>query len=399
MSSDLNIHGVDTSSGKGKWVNRTNVAPLHVAPVIYEDRLFVPAGSSIYNFRLRSGVRGMTTFVRTITYEQSDKQVDGDINTTLIVTSDPEHPAQANAGLFFFGDKSGNFYCGTFKGVVRWKVPLVARPAAMPVLTGDIRDPNATLYIGTEQGFIYALRARDGAILWTFRPLPPRDFRVQYAHTDFTAPLVADKGQLLVLGDDGTLLCLTKDAVDASPPEITGPVPARGAAINGTPPLRFGVYMWDEGSGVNPDTVAVFLDGQQQPMSEGSFRTRGIRPGVVYDPDNRKVWFTTTPGKEGQREEPMPNGRHTVKVQAADWKGNMATMEWSFVVDNSLPVPKRTTTTTTGRPGAGPGMRGPGAPGGTAGQYGPGAYGGTANPSTQRRTRTRSGSRAPASQR
>ena len=38
---------------------------------------------------------------------------------------------------------------------------------------------------------------------------------------------------------------------------------------------------------------------------------------------------------------PLADGRHTVTLQVADWKGNKVEWTWTFVVDNSLP-PSRT---------------------------------------------------------
>jgi hypothetical protein len=237
---------------------------------------------------------------------------------------------------------------------------------SMPVLAGNV------LYVGTEKGFVYGLDVQNkGAILWSYKGEAPRDFQVQYSYFNISAPLVADDGRLLVLGDDGTLTCFTSDALDANAPVISTPRPDRGTVTNGTPPLTVSAYVWDEGSGVNPATVAVYLDNTPMEANPEPYYKRGsgVRTGVVYDPLKRHVEYTTTPGKTGERVSPLANGRHTVRVQAADWKGNLATMEWTFTVDNTLPVRKRPTTTTNnsrtpGRPGYGTSGSAPGSSGG-----------------------------------
>jgi hypothetical protein len=264
---------------------------------------------------------------------------------------------------------------------------LAARAEAMPVLAGN------TLYVGTQKGFVYALNVKDGSILWSYRGEAPEDYKIQYSHFNITAPLVADDRRLLVLGDDGTLTCFSPEAIDGNAPVITVPQPARGLVINGTPPLTMSAYLWDEGSGINPASVAVFLDNEPMAMNPEPLHKRTVlsRPGVTYDPVKRRVEYTTPAGKTGERVEPLGTGRHTVRVQAADWKGNQATMEWTFVVDNSLPVRRRTPLPGQIQPGGYPGgyNSGGGAPGAYPGGAVPGNSGGYTAPGSAPNTGNR----------
>lgn len=367
ISSDLQIHAVSAATGKRKWLDRTPISPLNVSPVLYDGKLYIPAGTSIYRFVLKSGTRSIIPFV-------GPNELEADISTTPIITPDPQGTGGTNTGLLYFGDRAGNFYCSTFKGEQRWKTHLDARAMSMPVLTGDV------IYVGTEKGFVYGLNIKDGSILWSYKGEAPRDFQVQYSFYNISAPLVADNNKLLVLGDDGTLTCFTTDAIDANAPVISTPKPDRGTVTNGTPPLSVSAYLWDEGSGINPATVAVYLDNAPMEANPDPYYKRGggVRTGMVYDPVKRTIEYTTTPGKTGERVSPLANGRHTVRVQAADWKGNLASLEWTFTVDNTLPVRKRSTTTTNrnpgrpGSPGAMPGVSGGAGPGGFPGA--PGSY-------------------------
>src|SRR5205823_873203 len=147
-------------------------------------------------------------------------------------------------------------------------------------------------------------------------------YMVRYSYHNISAPLVADHGQLLVLGDDGTLNCFTADAVDASAPMMATPRPDRTPAINGTPPLTLSAYLWDEGSGINPATVALYMDGQALEASPDPYYVHGSRTkaGMIYDPMKRMVEYSTPATKTGERAEPLRDGRHTVKVEATDWK-------------------------------------------------------------------------------
>jgi outer membrane protein assembly factor BamB len=368
IASDLQIHAVNASSGKRKWLDRTPISPLNVSPVLFEQRLYIPAGNSIYRFSLKNGTKSIISYV-------GPNELEADISTTPIITTDPLAGGAANSGLTYFGDKAGNFYCMTFKGERRWKTRLDARAQAMPVLVGNV------LYVGTEKGFVYALDIEKGGVLWAYRGEAPRDHQVQFQYYNITAPLVADNGQLLVLGDDGTLTCFTPDAIDANAPVISIIQPVRGTVMNGTPPLAMSAYIWDEGSGINPATVAVYLDNQPMELSTEPYYKRGSasRPGVSFDPLKRRVDCTIAAGPTGERVSPLANGRHTVRIQGADWKGNLSTLEWTFTVDNTLPVRRIRTTPnnrTPTRPGYGtPGAGVPGAPGAYSGGY-PGAAGG-----------------------
>jgi hypothetical protein len=146
-------------------------------------------------------------------------------------------------------------------------------------------------------------------------------------------------GKVYVVGDDGTLTCLTAEAADDEGPMITTPRPSRGAVMNGTPPITLAAYLWDEGSGVNEDTIEVLLNGKPiEPDAKPYYeRSSEERKGWVYDPLKRLVRFTTLKGEKDKPEQPLLNGRQKVQIQAADWKGNFNSLEWTFVVDNSLP--------------------------------------------------------------
>jgi eukaryotic-like serine/threonine-protein kinase len=381
-SSDGHVYALNRVTGRLKWSGRTNAASGDNSLVAFQNGLFLAAGNQIFSFRNHTGA------VDSLIPQSATVAPEGDITCTPVFAPDPKgdptHP------VVFFGDNAGNFYCYQKARLIWkrvWKQKLDGPITAMPVMAGNI------LFVGANKGFVYALNALDGGLQWQYHLEAPLDLRMSYKYFNVNAPLVVSGQRLLVLADDGTLNAFGPDGIDVAGPVITQPRPARGTALNGLPPLSFSAYLWDAGTGINPATVKLMLDGQELEKSKERYdQHRASTSGVVYDPVQRKITYTTArTATAGQRAEALPNGRHTLKVEATDWKGNASEMEWTFVVDNTLPIRKPATTTQPGTPGYGPGGYGksPGAPGyGPPGYGNPGGYGNTgagARPQPRRR--------------
>ena len=84
------------------------------------------------------------------------------------------------------------------------------------------------------------------------------------------------------------------------------------------------------------------------------------RVDATFDPSrNLLIYVTKATGKIV--DQPLTDGRHTVMITAADYRGNKSEQAWSFIVNNTLPAatrqapvartPRATTTTprTNGR--------------------------------------------------
>jgi outer membrane protein assembly factor BamB len=376
-SADSQIHALAANTGKPRWIQRTLVPAIGISPVLYNDRVFLPSGTTLNSFRVRGGVPAPIPLFDPKTRQTA---LEGDVTTTPILTDDPEGTGGPTSGLVFLGDRAGYFYCFQLNGRLRWKVKLDDRTTVQPVLALKTDENNrprlgeSTLYVGSNKGFIYGINPESGKITWRYRAEAPRDYQVRYASHNISAPLVVDDGRLLVLGDDGTLTAFSADAMDVTPPVITAPKPDRGSVINGTPPLTISAYLWDEGSGINPDTLAVTLDGQPLEMSGVPYdqKSATVKTGIVYDPVKRRLEYNTAPTVAGQKATPLPNGHHTVKIEVADWKGNIGTLEWSFMVDNTLPVRPRRPPQDPNNPTGTPGITAPGSRPGTPGLGAPG---------------------------
>ena len=320
-SNDLKMYALDANSGRILWTQRMTAPSIDMSPVAFNGRIYMAAGSNLYQFRLRGG---------SFRAWPLQTELDNDIATTPIITDNG----------WYFGDRNGYFYGFTPQGKLmvnekgeKFKLKLEGRPTGNPVLTAD------TIYVGTEKGFIYGIDVNKGKISWSYRTEAPRGITPLYSYYALRAPIAVSDRKLYTVGDDGTLTCLSPEAADDEGPVILGPKPARGTLMNGSPPVYFSAYMWDEGSGINTDTIEVMLDGVPVDKSDKEYSDRvvGQRKGWIYDPVKRLLFFQTLKAEKGEREAPLTDGVHRIQIQAADWRGNLNSLDWTFVVDNALP--------------------------------------------------------------
>jgi outer membrane protein assembly factor BamB len=352
-TADLRLWAFNSESGRMLWVQRVTAPTVGIAPVASNGKIYLAAGSTMYQFRLRGG-----------TYRAYPMQehMGSDISATPIITE----------SAWYFGDKNGNYYGFTTNArpLIKedgepWKVKLEGKVMGTPILTPD------TIYVATEKGFMYGIDLAKGKILWEYRSEAPRGIDVLLSFYAFRAPMASANGRIYVLGDDGALNCFSAEGSDDEGPVIIQPKPTRGTITNGYPPIYFSAYLWDEGSGINPDTIEFYIDGQEIPRDEKPYyeKTQVVRKGWVYDPIRRLITYATQKAASGTQDRPLEDNLHRVVLAAADWKGNYNTLEWTFKVDNSIPkgaiAVKPTSGSRPGQPGQ-PGTPGqPGQPGAT----------------------------------
>jgi outer membrane protein assembly factor BamB len=204
-----------------------------------------------------------------------------------------------------------------------------------------------------------------------------------------TSPVLAENA-LYLLGQDGVMYAFNSDAADNIGPvvdqgllEITGknryratyglyaekdaPFPTRWASdvkVPGSPPVYISFSVMDAGSGVDPASVKIAMDGK--PVE------------ATFYPADALVWYMYEP--RGAAAIALPNGVHVMTVEAADWRGNRTAVSTAFTIDNTMPPPEAPGAAQQGMPGGMPGMPGgmPGMPGGMPGMPGgmPGMPGG-----------------------
>ncbi len=198
--------------------------------------------------------------------------------------------------------------------------------------------------------------------------------------------VVADDGAMYVLGDEGAVYAFDPSAVDAEPPVISNAVLdltgkdqyrflyglailgpeappkcyADALTVPGRPPIRLYFDAMDEGSGINPSSVEMYMDD--------------TKLATTYDVLGGKIWYILDAEQGPVR--PIADGPHNIVVKARDWNGLLAVGQVSFTVDNNLTLEvKPGQAGGMGPGGMGPrGMMGPGGMG--PGGMGPGGMGG-----------------------
>lgn len=175
----------------------------------------------------------------------------------------------------------------------------------------------------------------------------------EYKFEDNVDPSVAVvDGAIFTIGDDNVVYGFSSTAPDAVPPRMREPIlevpgaqrtrvqftpsmaseddfPDRYAEeieIPGTPPIFLSVLLEDEGSGINPDTVKVTVNGEPADYS--------------YDANEGLLWYIYDPRGAATN---LSNGVKSIVLEATDWRGNRAARVVSFTVNNRLkpPAPPR----------------------------------------------------------
>lgn len=161
------------------------------------------------------------------------------------------------------------------------------------------------------------------------------------------ASLVVADGAAYVIGDCGALYAFDPIAPDQSPPFVTEAVlditgknkyrflyglsilgadaPANRYAdaltVPGLPPIRLTFDVMDEGAGINPNSVELYMNDKKL--------------DAIYDSVGSQVLYILDP--ERGPAHPLPNGPDNFVLKVRDWHGNQGVAQVSFTVDNSLP--------------------------------------------------------------
>ena len=292
-----------------RWQYTLAAPPSYSSPVIAKELLYIADGDSIVALTLSRGRRRWSF--------QADRAVS-------------DTPAVTEQGIFF-GTREGSFYGLDLAGKQKWKSETAGPAYASPVVARIALSANSLMrkdapkwgvFVGSNRGFVYCLNVDDGRPLWIYkiRPADP----VSTTVTNVVASPVVLGNQLLVLADDGSLLAFSPAAVDRTPPLIWNELPDRATEISGRPPITYSINVADDGSGIDPDSIVLSVDGRKLDYTYDEYR------GLIY--------YKVSAAKAGSREpvQPLPAGRHQVHAEVADWKGNRAVKDWSFPVNNSI---------------------------------------------------------------
>jgi outer membrane protein assembly factor BamB len=336
------VQAVKTATGLGRWSFRLPFRVIPNAPIYADNTLYVPAGPRLFAFQPTSGnIRWARDLINDIMCTPVD------VNGIVYLISRDE----IGNGARIYAVRSTN-------GKDFWakpaSIPIV--PAAAPTVSGNV------MYIPTIKNLLLAISLDDGHILWQYHvdPSVNRANVIPSGTTSLTTPVALAGGALYAMSDDGTLAAYRTDAPDNTGPVLYSMYPAVSQRVNGAPPLTLASYVDDQGSGIDPSTIKMNLDDKTVVAK--------------YDPYRSLISYQTrSTGKI--IDQPLPNGRHSATISISDWRGNVSTQTWSFIVDSSVPrftqqIPgpsgKRRSDTTNGNdPGGVQG--GSGFPGGGSG--------------------------------
>jgi len=307
---DGNVYGITASTGKLRWQPfRLPAAPTDTSPVISENVAIVAVANTMYGLSARSGqLRWMV-------------QLPAEVAATPAVLGyDVYVPCR---------DKKIYAYSTTGRQpALKWAAPadLGSNPMSSPVIAGDL------LWVTGSKGVIAAFSLVDGSLKWRYVAAPSIVTTPTSLYCDAASSPTISNGALLVLTDDGVLHCFTPDAPDHVPPGMFNIMPANGTRMSGAPPIKISAVLYDIGSGIDPSSVTMALDGQPVDTKDKS----------LFDIATGTASYQTEMGGDGKQAVVLKDGVHTITITAKDYAGNLLTKDWYIIADSSLPPPRRT---------------------------------------------------------
>ena len=284
-SSDNSVYSLNARTGHKAWSVPFDTDPS-IVPVVYDGRaLYVTAGDTVFLLDPGSGRQRSTI----------------KLPTSVLI------PPTVGPDMTYVISQSNVLYALGAGGRERWKATLSAAPTAPPLLAGSL------LLVTMQPGMLGGYDTASGRLVWQYvMQGSATDSQAKPAAANvFAAPIVAD-GTLYVVSDDGSLSAFRHDAVDNVDPEITQLAPASGTTVP-TDNLTYGALVVDQGSGINPATVSLELDGKADPLA-------------LFHAEDNAVYNTSAT--------PLTEGDHQVTVKASDWRGNATSQNWHFTVRN-----------------------------------------------------------------
>jgi outer membrane protein assembly factor BamB len=394
---DQKLYSIDVTKGQVEYTVQLPTASFS-SPMVIGEQIVVTAGEIVAGYRQRTG----DPIWRVNT---GGRQISASPSGTIGPNGQPIVYVGARNGVFFSIDASN--------GNVIWKRELGES------VTGTASLASNAIFVGTGRGVLYALNPTDGSSLWQYRlnterqvtaPNPRlnnrggrtaggagsfrgaggrgaaggRFGRIAPTTTQtfgVSSPPVIVGGQAYLLADNVALYCFDNQAFDAAPPRVVEPsmsVPGREGGlvtrlidanrpllIPGKAPVYFAAKLDDNGSGIDPASVQVQLNNEALPAERASY---SAGTGVLT--------VTLNPAGAGGAGVNLPDGNHSVIVNARDYSGNALRYSGRFTVDNATPPP----TNQQQQRRRGFGGRGAGGGGGSAGGGYPGAGGGSGYP-------------------
>lgn len=318
---DNNVYGVNTS-GVGRW-RQAIPSPCYDPRIsMAENTIYATGSNRLIAFNARSGG---------IRFQRPGFKSDFRIG-----------PAADESGVYVINENKIFAFDHTGRPISDLKTPaeLPHDAAFAPTASGG------KLWVTTKRGTLLAFDGSTSTLIWsyTLRPLPlapgvqPPPNRPDYINI-IRSPFPTQNG-VLVMGDDGSLNMFSSQWIDRLAPEVTQIFPSMGTMMSGQLPLDFSLRLRDDGSGINGSTVKLLLNGE--PLES------------VFDEPKGLLEVRMRASSGASVTKPLPDGRHTLTIEATDWAGNTLRQSWAIYVDNTLSrTPPRRPTGNPGGPGGG----------------------------------------------
>jgi outer membrane protein assembly factor BamB len=300
------VQSIDPVKGRFRWNSQTLFGPQALPPVMADGRVIV-ASSNTMMAVARSGAISWT------------RDMPAGIGARPTVIGDTMYVPCVDGVVYTLFSRSG-------RDQRRKSISLKAALTAPVALDGDL------MVLGTSSALVNLVDMKSGEVKWQFRCRAPDQPLGQAAEYGIYAPFAVSGSALYCVTGDGDLYCFSATAVDGVAPRFSDLIPGPGSAQpGGKEAVDLSFVVTDDGSGVDPTSLAVTVDGT------------AIK--VKFDPANGK----------GEAHFPsLPDGSHIVKATAKDYRGNEGSVRWSFLTDKIIRPPEEQPGT-PGAPGTTPG--------------------------------------------
>ena len=317
VAQDGSVQCIDASTGRYRWGARLVTGPTFSPPEVSSGRVIVASGERVYGVA-RSGGISYTV------------EMPAGVDAAPTVVDDRLFTPAVDGKIYLLRARSG----AAAERTTPYSVdhPLTSSPSVT----------ESFVVVGSADGLVIAMDRATGAVKWIYRCRAPDQLPSEGAAHGIYAPIVETDGAILCVSGSGDLYRFSASAPDESGPVFGDFLPEPGSAQPGGDYVGTTCSVVDDGSGVDPTSVKVTMDGS--PV---------------------KVTLDVVTGEAVSEGTPLRDGPHVVRVSAKDYRGNESSTEWSFVTDVTI-IPE-TAPGTPGqpgmqtRPGAGTGRAGGGA--------------------------------------